>query len=99
MGQGASILLGQWGEVGLANGDEPLVLTVPRGIARWLRQRLDDAIVRGPEAGLSMDGSARVRLRSGTWWRCGSAGWTRASPTGMLPTCDERWFSRLRSCQ
>lgn len=36
------------------------MLTVPWSMAGWLRQRLGDAIVRGPEAGLSVDGSARV---------------------------------------
>lgn len=82
-GEGASIPLGQWGEVGFANHDGLLVLTVPWSMAGWLRQRLGDAIVRGPEAGLSMDGSARVaeawvRLRPGM----------RASvPLGALGEC------------
>jgi hypothetical protein len=81
--EGASIPLGQWGEVGFANRDGLLVLTVPWSMAGWLRQRLGDAIVRGPEAGLSMDGSARVaeawvRLRPGM----------RASvPLGALGEC------------
>lgn len=69
-GEGASIPLGQRGEVGFANRDGLLVLTVPWGIAGWLRQRLGDAIVRGPEAWLSADRTARVatvwmRLRPG----------------------------------
>ena len=82
-GEGASIPLGQWGEVGFANHDGLLVLTVPWSMAGWLRQRLGDAILRGPEAGLSMDGSARVaeawvRLRPGM----------RASlPLGALGEC------------
>ena len=59
-GEGASILLGQWGEVGFRNELGMLVLTVPWGMAGWLRQKLGDAIVRGPEAGMSVDGTARV---------------------------------------
>ena len=59
-GEGASIPLGQWGEVGFRNELGMLVLTVPWGMAGWLRQKLGDAIVRGPEAGMSVDGTARV---------------------------------------
>ncbi len=51
-GEGASIALGEWGEVGFVNGDGLLYLNVPRSMAGWLRQYLDDAILRGPEAGL-----------------------------------------------
>jgi hypothetical protein len=71
-GEGASIPLAQWGEVGFHNDGGLLVLTVPWGMAGWLRQRLGEAVVRGPEAGVSLDGSARVarawvrlRLRPG----------------------------------
>jgi hypothetical protein len=69
-GEGASIPLGQWGDLGFRNDAGLLVLTVPFGMAGWLRQKLGDAIVRGPEAGLSVDGTARVaeawvRLRPG----------------------------------
>ena len=69
-GEGATIPLGQFGEIGFANEDGLLVLTVPWGMAGWLREKLGDAIVRGPEAGLSLDGTARVanawvRLRAG----------------------------------
>ena len=47
-----------------------LALTVPWAMAGWLRQRLGEAVVRGPEAGVSLDGTARVakawvRLRPG----------------------------------
>lgn len=82
-GEWPSIPLGQWGEVGFANRDGLLVLTVPWSMAGWLRQRLGDVIVRGREVGLSMDGSARVaeawvRLRPGR----------RASvPLGALGEC------------
>ncbi len=69
-GEGASIPLAQWGEVGFYNEGGLLALTVPWGIAGWLRQKLGDAVMRGPEAGVSLDGSARVakawvRLRPG----------------------------------
>ncbi len=82
-GEGASIPLGPWGEVGFANRGGLLVLTVPWSMAGWLRQRLGDAIVRGPVAGLSIDGAARVaeawvRLRPGM----------RASvPLGVIGEC------------
>ena len=69
-GEGASVPLGQWGEVGFANEDGLLSLTVPWGMAAWMRSRLGDALVRGPEPGLSQDGTARVahalvRMRAG----------------------------------
>ena len=69
-GEGVTIPLGHWGEVGVANADGLLALTVPWGMAGWMRQKLGDAIVRGPEAGISLDGTARVanvmvRLRPG----------------------------------
>lgn len=69
-GEGATIPLGHWGEVGFANADGILALTVPLGMAGWLRQRLGGAIVRGPQEGVSLDGTARVanvwvRLRPG----------------------------------
>ena len=69
-GEGATIPLGQFGEVGFRNDRGVLVLTVPWGMASWLRQKFGDAIVRGPEEGLSLDGTARVavvwvRLRPG----------------------------------
>jgi hypothetical protein len=59
-GEGASIPLGAFGEIGVANDGGLLALTVPWGMAGWLRQRLGDAIVRGPESGVSVDGTARV---------------------------------------
>jgi hypothetical protein len=69
-GEGATIPLGQFCEIGFANDNGPLALTVPWAGATWLRQNLGDAIVRGPEPALSLDGSARVaqawvRLRPG----------------------------------
>ena len=58
--EGASIPLAQWGEVGFYNEGGLLALTVPWGMASWLRQKLGDAVVRGPEGGVSLDGTARV---------------------------------------
>lgn len=69
-GEGVSIPLAQFGELGVANQQGLLALTVPWGMASWLRQKFGDAVVRGPEQGLSLDGTARVanawvRLRPG----------------------------------
>ena len=69
-GEGATVPLGQWGEIGFANRRGLLVLTVPLGAAGWLREKLGDALVHGPVEGLSLDGTARVadcwvRLRPG----------------------------------
>jgi hypothetical protein len=69
-GEGASIPLARWGEVGFYNEGGLLALTVPWSMAGWLRDKLGSAIVRGPEAGLSLDATARVanawvRLRPG----------------------------------
>ena len=65
-----SIPLARFGELGVANQQGLLALTVPWGMASWLRQKFGDAVVRGPEQGLSLDGTARVgnawvRLRPG----------------------------------
>lgn len=69
-GEGASVPLGAWGEVGFANAGGLLVLTVPLQAGRWVEQRFGQAVVRGPEERLSLDGTARVadywvRLRAG----------------------------------
>ncbi len=69
-GEGATIPLGALGEIGFANHGGLLALTVPWGMAGWLRERMGDAIVRGPEEALSLDGTAKVanawvRLRAG----------------------------------
>ena len=69
-GEGATIPLGQFGELAFANDDGVLVLTVPWSMAGWLRQRFGDAIVRGPEPAAALEGGARVaqvwvRLREG----------------------------------
>ena len=82
-GEGASIPLGQWGEVGFRNELGMLVLTVPWGMAGWLRQKLGDAIVRGPEAGVSVDGTARV---AEAWVRL-KPGMRASVPLGALGEC------------
>lgn len=56
------------------------MLTVPWGMAGWLRKRLGDTIVRGPEAGLSIDGTARVAK---AWVRLGP-GMRASVPLGAL---------------
>jgi hypothetical protein len=73
---------GHFGEIGVANDAGLLALTVPLAGGPWLRQRLGDAIVRGPEPRLSLDGTARVaqawvRLRPGTRAAIRSARWAR----------------------
>ena len=79
-GEGATIPLGQWGEIGFANRSGILLLTVPWGMAGWMRQRLGDALVRGPEQGLSLDGTARV---ANAWVRL-RAGMRASYPLGAL---------------
>lgn len=69
-GEGASVPLGAWGEIGFHNEGGLLVLTVPLQAGPWVEQRFGDAVMRGPEQGLSLDGTARVarywvRLRAG----------------------------------
>ena len=69
-GEGLSVPLGQWGDLGFANKRGLLVLTVPLQAAGWVRQRFGDAVVEGPREALSSDGTARVahfaiRLRAG----------------------------------
>lgn len=59
-GEGATIPLGQFGELAFAADDGVLVLTVPWSMAGWLRQRFGDAIVRGPEPAVALEGGARV---------------------------------------
>ena len=59
-GEGVSIPLGGFGEVGVANDGGLLLLTVPAPMAAWARERIGPALMRGPEAALSADGTARV---------------------------------------
>lgn len=82
-GEGATIPLGSFGEIGFANERGLLVLTVPWSMAGWLRERLGSAIVRGPEAGTSLDGTARVA----TAWVRLRPGMRASLPLGALGEC------------
>jgi len=69
-GEGLSVPLGQWGDLGFANKHQLLVLTVPWHVKGWVEQRFAGAIVEGPRQGTSADGQAFVahfviRLRAG----------------------------------
>jgi hypothetical protein len=69
-GEGLSVPLGQWGDLGFANKHQLLVLTVPWQVKGWVEQRFAGAIVEGPRQGTSADGQAYVahfaiRLRAG----------------------------------
>ena len=59
-GEGMAIPLGSFGEIGFANVSGLLELTVPLRAEAWLTAKLGNALVRGPERGLSLDGAARV---------------------------------------
>ena len=59
-GEGLAIPLGQFGEVGFANRDQLLVLTLRRAVAGWVQHRLGAAVVRGPTIVSSLDGAATV---------------------------------------
>lgn len=82
-GEGATIPLAQFGEIGFRNERGLLVLTVPWSMAGWLRDKLGGAIVRGPEAGLSLDGTARV---ANAWVRL-RPGMRASFPLGALGEC------------
>ena len=59
-GEGLTMPLGRWGELGFFNREGLLVLTVPLPAASWIQRKLGHAIVRGPDHLLSQDGTARV---------------------------------------
>lgn len=79
-GEGASIPLGQFGELGFRNERGLLVLTVPAPASRWVEQRLGASVIRGPLAGVSSDGAARVA----SYWVRMEAGRKASFPLGML---------------
>ena len=69
-GEGASVPLGQWGELGFANEGGNMVLTAPMVARKMLEARMAGALVEEPRVGLSSDGRSRVvemtvRLRPG----------------------------------
>jgi len=59
-GEGLTVPLGRWGELGFRNEAGLLVLTVPLPAESWIQRRLSGSIERGPEHLLSQDGTARV---------------------------------------
>ena len=59
-GEGLTLPLGRWGELGFFNRMGELILTVPLPAANWIQSKLASAIVHGPDYLLSQDGTARV---------------------------------------
>lgn len=79
-GEGASIALGQLGELSVANDRGRLALTVPFLAGRWLALHLGDAVVEGPIPGVTQAGARIVgfvvALRRGmrATWPLGALG-------------------------
>ncbi|MCB9765623.1 MAG: hypothetical protein H6739_37965 [Alphaproteobacteria bacterium] len=78
-GEGLAIPLGAHGEIGFANDAGLLALTVPWAASGWVRQRLGDAVVDGPQqrqCGAAWVATFRVRLRAGmrASWPIGGIG-------------------------
>jgi hypothetical protein len=79
-GEGASVPLGQFGELGFRNERGTLVLTVPASAARWVEQRLGNSVIGGPDVGVSTNGTARVA----SYWLRLPAGKKASFPLGAL---------------
>ena len=79
-GEGLTMPLGRWGELGFFNREGLLVLTVPLPAASWIQRKLGHAIVRGPDHLLSQDGTARVAQ----FWLRLRPGMSAAFPLGVL---------------
>ena len=79
-GEGLTLPLGRWGELGFRNERSMLVLTVPLPAASWVQRRLGQAIIRGPDHLLSQDGTARVAR----FWLRLQPGMNAAFPLGVL---------------
>lgn len=79
-GEGITLPLGGWGELGFFNREGLLVLTVPLPAVTWVHSKLAGAVVRGPEHLLSQDGTARV-VR---FWLRLHPGMSAAFPLGVL---------------
>ena len=79
-GEGLAIPLGALGELGVRNDSGLLELTVPRRAEAWILGRVPSAIARGPEHGLSLDGTARVSR----FWLMLDPGMRAAVPLGTL---------------
>ena len=79
-GEGLTLPLGSWGELGFRNEAGLLVLTVPLPAESWIQRRLSGAIKRGPEHLLSQDGTARVAR----FWVQLAPGMNVGFPLGVL---------------
>ena len=79
-GEGLTIPLGRWGELGFRNECGLLVLTVPLPAATWVQSRLANSIERGPEHLLSQDCTARIAR----FWLRLQTGMSAAFPLGVL---------------
>ena len=79
-GEGLSVPLGPLGELGFKNDSGLLELTVPLRTEAWILGRVPSAVARGPERGLSLDGTARI---SRLWLQL-DAGMRAAVPLGTL---------------
>ena len=79
-GEGLTLPLGRWGELGFRNEASRLVLTVPLPAATWVQRTLASSIERGPDHLLSQDGTARVAR----FWLQLEPGMNAAFPLGML---------------
>ena len=79
-GEGATVPLGQFGELGFANRAGVLELTVPLRAARWVEQRLAGAMVQPRQDGPSLDGTSTVA----TYWVRLRPGMRAGFPLGAL---------------
>jgi len=79
-GEGASIRLGQFGDIGFANDQGLLKLIVPWSMLGWVQQRLTWCMAYGPREGTSVDGSARI---AEVWIRL-QPGMAASLPLGMF---------------
>jgi len=79
-GEGLTIPLGRWGELGFRNESGLLILTVPLPAATWVQRKLVNSIERGPEHLLSQDRTARVAR----FWLRLHSGMSAAFPLGVL---------------
>ena len=79
-GEGATVPLGQFGELGLANRAGVLELTVPLRAAGWVEQRLAGSMVQPRQDGPSLDGASTVA----TFWLRLRPGMRAGFPLGAL---------------
>jgi len=79
-GEGLTLPLGRWGELGFRNERQLLILTVPLPAATWIQTKLASAVVRGPDHLLSQDRTSRVAR----FWLRLQPGMSAAFPLGVL---------------